>query len=287
MDRDSSLIFESYKKANYELISEQDLKLLTEEEESWWLFAAKVLDPTGVLSYGDLSRASGAYAKDQNAVNFALLLLGIFNALPNFGLLAAGWGGIGWGALKMAAKGAAKKSPQAAVKAAESILNIASRTPGVAKAFEKGVNTLLSKKIVDKGTANMLKDTVLSGKLPGALKSAGGKYATKSGLLKGQQAALGKFSRLPAERAIAGAAKAAYGKFTPTSMLTKGVGVGGKYKALSRATAPLQQGYGVEYPSFLPQKLLPGQADAGGGSTPTGSSSVKQELLDYIRNNRN
>jgi len=287
MDRDSSLIFESYKRSNIELISEQDLSLLTEEEESWWLFASKVLDPTGILSYGDLSRASNAYSKDQNSISFSLLLLAIFNALPNFGLLAAGWGGIGWSALKLAAKGASKKSPQVAVKAAESILSVASRTPGVSRAFSKSVDSLLAKKIIDKNTANSLKNTLLSGRLPGAMKGAGGKYNTRSGLLKGQQAALGKFSRLPADRAISGAARSAYGKFTPASMLTRGIGVGGKYKALSRATAPLQQGYGVEYPPFLPQKLLPGQSNTSGGGSPASGSITKQELLDYIRNNRN
>lgn len=256
MDSNYRLIAEAYINQSrfIDLIGENTI--LTEQEESWWRLAAKVLDPTGILSWGDFGRAYSNYQQDQSAVNFALLLLAVFNALPNFGLLAAGWGGIGWAALKAAAK-AGTKSPKAAVKAAEQILSMASKTPRASAAFNKGVDVLVSKKIVDPKTAKQLKDTILSGKLPGATKASGGKYKTQAGLLKGQQALLGKFSRLPAGRAITGAATQA--------IKTGGIGLGGKWKAFSRAAATFGPfGAGAEYPGWAPQSMGGGMDEAFG-----------------------
>ena len=250
MDIDSKIIFENYSKQN----------LLTEEEESWWQFAIKVLDPTGVTSIGDLIRAHKNYSEDQSAINFALLLLGVFNAFPNFGLLAAGWGGIGWAALKGALKASASRSPQAAVSAANRLLAMASKTPGVSKAFNSGVGTLVSKGVIDPRTANLLTTSMTRGQLFSP--------ATNQAMMK----AAGKGSQ-----AVTGAAVQA--------IKTGGIGIGGKWKALSRASSSFgPSGTGVEYPEWAPKtvfgSLLPGSNEQGASESTRRLAAARERLRE-------
>lgn len=251
MDLDSKIIFENYTNKQ---------TLLTEQEESWWQFAIKVLDPTGITSYGDLSRAYKIYSDDQSAINFALLLLGVFNALPNFGLLAAGWGGIGWAALKGALKASASRSPQAAVSAANRLLSMASKTPGVAKAFNSGVSTLVSKGIIDQRTASLLTTSVTRGQLFSP--------ATNQAMMKA--AGLGG-------RAVTSTAAKA--------IKTGGIGIGGKWKALSRASSSFgPSGTGVEYPDWAPKtlfgKLLPGSDEQGASESARRLAAARERLRE-------
>jgi hypothetical protein len=262
MDLDSKLIFESY--SSRELLTEEERSLLTEEEESWWQFALKVVDPTGVTSYGDLSRAYDNYNKDQSTINFALLLLGVFNALPNFGLLAAGWGGIGWAALKGALKASVSKSPQAAVSAANRLLSMASKTPGITKAFTSGVDNLVTKGVIDQRTASLLTTSMKRGQLFSP--------ATNQAMV----GAAGKGGE-----AVRGAAAQAIAKSWREGGL--GVGLGGKWKALSRASSSFgPSGTGVEYPDWAPKtlfgKLLPGSDEQGASESARRLAAARARL---------
>lgn len=245
MDLDSKLIAEAYSKTTddlLELIKEDTL--LTEQEESWWRFAIKVLDPTGITSYGDLSRAAKNYNDDQSAINFALLLLGVFNVLPNFGLLAAGWGGIGWVALKGALKASVSKSPQAAVAAANRLLSLASKTPGVSKAFDKGVETLVSKGVIDKRASELLTKSVSSGKLV---------VSSRPSVNADMAKAINSGGRTVGGAAIQAIKKDGVGT---TRIPGIGVEIGGKWKAFSRAAATFGPfGTGAEYPGWAPKSV--------------------------------
>lgn len=229
MDRDSKLIFEGYSNKVF---------LTEEEKESWWQFALKVVDPTGILSYGDLADAIEKYKNDQSAINFCLVLVGIFNALPNFGLLAAGWGGLGWGAVKAALKGAVKR-PQELIWATNKALKFAANTPGVSKSFEKGIEILVSKGKMTKDMGDEFIATVRTGKLPFS------DFARQS-MDDALKAAKPMRSTIPSRMGFG----------SGEGFFKNMVGIGGKWKALSRAASSFgPDKSGVEYPGWAPQSI--------------------------------
>jgi len=153
MNRDTHLIFENYEKKN----------IVSEGVGDWMWTAAKVLDPTGVLSYGDLKKATEVMAKDFTTVNIILFFLAVFAALPNFGLLAAGVGGAPWAAAKAMARGAAK-NPKLLAKAGDTVLSLLKHTPGAFKGLEKTTQRLVADKVITSGQAKSLLGMVEKGK---------------------------------------------------------------------------------------------------------------------------
>jgi len=182
MDRDSKLIFENYHK---KVILEADTTQ-ENDDESWmtsWLgippevvFPLKVLDPTGVLSYEDAYKAINNYSERRDVPSFVMMLLSIFCALPNFGLLAAGVGGAGWAAVKSGARAAVKAGPHAAMSFGEKLLAGISKTPGLAPKAVKAVDELVAQGIIkDKMAAAVLKETFKTGSLNGVITGLGKK----------------------------------------------------------------------------------------------------------------
>lgn len=112
--------------------------------ENWLYTIAQVVDPTGVLSYGDLIKATQAAATNPSAVNMILWALAAFAAMPNLGLLAAGVGGVPWAAAKAAAKGAAK-NPKLLEKAGLSVVGLLRKEPG-----KTALNNLVTKMVGEK-----------------------------------------------------------------------------------------------------------------------------------------
>jgi len=273
------LIFESY--SNSQLLTEENNRFLTEnfpyliteeEKESWLRTALKVIDPTGILSYGDLRRAYENYEKDQNVINFTLLLIGIFNALPNLGLLAFGVGGVGWAGVKAALK-VASRNPGLIKSAGEKVLAFASKTPGVKTAFSRAVDRGVAGGIIkSKTVADNLKKAVNTGVLPSTTRQ-----------VRGMKSAAGDVGALGGRLMSSG----------PEAKLLV------KRQAISRLLATFgPSGVGTSYPGWAPQRLLPkdmgekvsGWFDwfAGGKSQITDEDAMlaKQMLLEKIRRNR-
>jgi hypothetical protein len=137
-DKDAHLIFENY----------NNRVLLNEADNDWGSTALEVLDPTGISSWDDLGEAIDEYEKEPGSWNFVKMLFNVYLVIPNFGLLAAGWGGIGWAALRAAIKKAiAEGLTGNTIKIGNKILKIIQDTPLLTKAML----SLLSK-LVEKGT---------------------------------------------------------------------------------------------------------------------------------------
>lgn len=274
MNRDSKNILQLYSQVN--LIEEQSQE--EDSNEAWWYTAAKIIDPTGLLSHDDLRRAIQSYEQDDNAINFILVLVGIFNVIPNVGILAGGVGGVGWLAVKAALKSAAKtatKNPASMVSAGEKFLSWVSKTPGVPKAFEMTINKAYEKGLItNKKTVTNLIDTVRNGKLPSTMLP---NPKTGNMTAKARQAAQ---SSLNAIKGV-GAAKVAP-DFVYKGKLTAGKGA--KFQGLSRAGATLTPGMGTgsEYPSFMPSRVFPKGQDEMAGFSKDNPVDVKFDSLSDI-----
>lgn len=125
---------------------------------------AKILDPTGVLSYADLGRAAMHMGQDFGPGSVTLFILALFAALPNFGVLAGGLGAIPWAAAKAAARGAAK-NPKLLAIAGEKVLLALSKTPGAAVAAEKLLAKLESQGVINATQKTLVSNSVRQGKL--------------------------------------------------------------------------------------------------------------------------
>jgi hypothetical protein len=217
---------------NNQFLTENFPYLITEEEkESWLRTALKVIDPTGVLSYGDLSRAYNNYVQDQNVINFTLLLIGIFNALPNLGLLAFGVGGVGWAGVKASLK-VASRNPGLIKSAGEKMLAFASKTPMVKTAFGRAVDRGVSSGIIkSKTVANNLKKAINTGVLPSNTRQ-----------IRGMTSAAGDVGALGG-RLMSSAVEA---------------GTLAKRQAISRLLGTFgPSGVGSTYPGWAPKSVLP------------------------------
>lgn len=166
MDRDSALIFENYLNSRKNIISEADEK---QEKEHWLWSVAKVLDPTGISSYPDVISSAAKFSKDPNYFYLAQLILNIFLALPNFGLLAFGVGGIGWAGLKAAAKTAAKAGPDAIGPVAKKVMEAISKNSTVKRGFEKTLDSLVSNGTLKAKNKRMIMDAIEKGEIKDAL----------------------------------------------------------------------------------------------------------------------
>ena len=269
------LIFESYAKS--QLLTEENDRFLTEnfpyliteeEKESWLWTAAKVIDPTGILSWGDLGRAYENYEKDQNVINFTLLLIGIFNAMPNLGLLAFGVGGVGWAGVKAALK-VASRNPGLIKSAGEKVLAFASKTPGVKSAFSSAVDRGVKSGVIkSRAVADNLKKAVQTGVLPSATRKTKGMSAAADAV-----GVAGRKIGVP----LAGNTIA-------------------KRQALSRLLATFgPSGVGSTYPGWAPKSILPQDWNeklgnwfnwlTGGGGSITSEDAMlaKEMLLEKIR----
>ena len=158
-DRDSQLIFESYKNR---VFLEADGKKWEDDSSAWFWF--KILDPTGISSYPDLYDAIVELKKRPEDVGpWAMLILNIFLALPNFGLLALGVGGIGWAGLKGLAKAAVKAGDKEALKVAEKVLQIAKNDARIERLMLQFGETLAKKGLADKSTVDLYMNIVKTG----------------------------------------------------------------------------------------------------------------------------
>ena len=164
-DKDSKLIFENYLTSKSDVVLEADEKEKSglEQTKDWLIYIGKVLDPTGISSYPDLVRAAIAYNSDKSIENFGLLVLNGFAALPNLGLLAAGVGGIGWAALKAAAKTAIKSGGADAAPIATKVLKTIQSSKELQYAFDKIINSLLKNGALDKSGANSIRAAIKQG----------------------------------------------------------------------------------------------------------------------------
>jgi hypothetical protein len=294
MHYEDKLIFEAYtgksllNEETNRFLEENFPNLITEEEKEGWLWtAAKVLDPTGLLSWGDLGRAYDNYVEDQNLINFGLLLIGIFNVLPNFGLLAAGVGGVGWAGLKGTLK-AASKNPSLIAKAMEKFFGFLRAVPGVKSTLIKGIEKAASSGVIKSPkVAEQLIETVRTGVLPAALTATSKKAGT---LTRAAERAQG-----------AGLRGLDAAKDTLTQIGPRAGDRFLKQGASRFLTTFGPAGLGTTYPGFLPKSILPremenkvsaGAADlfgTGGDEAAiaaTGGSQLKNDLLNYIRQNR-
>ena len=269
MTSDSHLIFESYK---------QQIVV----REGWKYTVAQILDPTGALSYPDLIKATVTAAQSPTTVNLALWALAVYSALPNLGVLAAGWGAIPWLAAKGAAKGVAK-NPKLLAKAGNAVTNILRKQPA-----RKAVDNLLSR-MTQEGVISAPQSKALAG----ILDKGGNFRLTKAdvGLLKKGEKGAGQFVKTLPEL---GAGLKGYGKLAGRELLKQatfqkgtrgrtvaralqGLGAGaiggipGKLQDTSTTTTP------SPFPELTPQQQAQQQAEIDqqtGGALPQSSSSV-------------
>ena len=146
----------------YDAVVSEDFAKDFGKEAAWT--AAKILDPTGVLSWADLARAAMHMGQDFGPGSVTLFILALFAALPNFGVLAGGVGAIPWAAAKAAARGAAK-NPKLLAKAGEKVLLALSKTPGAPAAAEKLLAKLESQGVINATQKTLVSNSVKQGKL--------------------------------------------------------------------------------------------------------------------------
>lgn len=165
MDYDSKLIFEKYK---------TNAVYLTEEEESgsnladFASFVGHVLDPTGISSYDEVGEAAAAFEEKGDVLSLGILLLSVYSALPNFGLLAFGYGGIGWAAAKAAARAAIKEAatnPQGVITLTNKVLSSLSKMPGARSGIERMLTKLVESGKITQSTADDILDVTMKGSI--------------------------------------------------------------------------------------------------------------------------
>jgi hypothetical protein len=133
-----------------------------ENAKSAMWFVAQVIDPTGVLSYGDLIKQAQKWNNDPSYINTILLGICIYCALPNFGLAAAVAGGITWSAikagLKAAVTAAAKKgSYDALLSEFNMVVKQVQTSANAVKFVTKTLDMLLKRGAIDKAGYDNLK----------------------------------------------------------------------------------------------------------------------------------
>jgi hypothetical protein len=147
MNKDSKLIFEKYQTSQDLVVNEawyDDVR-----DWNWNALAevGKVLDPTGLSSIPDLIRSVQDWGSSEdnmyNPGKMAMIIVNAYCCIPNLGLLAGGVGGIGWAALKGAAKKAAT-DPQAAVTISEKILKFLTQTPVIKTTVGSAIDKVLT-----------------------------------------------------------------------------------------------------------------------------------------------
>ena len=163
MDKDSKLIFESYNRINEQVYENEDLfspETYKNTIISWNV--AQFLDPTGVLSYPDAIAAISKFIEKPSWVAFLLVILAIFQALPNFGIGAGPAAAIAWGVAKKQLKDLAVEAstnPKALIEATNIALNYLMRhQERVIEAIEK-INVL------PKAVKDELKYIIMVGKV--------------------------------------------------------------------------------------------------------------------------
>lgn len=164
-DKDSKLIFENYIKSKNDIFEEADDSNKSGVEKAWeWVkFVGKVLDPTGITSYPDVISSVKKYSEDQSVENLTFLVLNVFTALPNLGLLAAGVGGVGWAALKAAAKTAIKTGGKEAAPIATKILQLIKNSKELQYAFDKILDSLTKNEVITKTGSDIIKIAIREG----------------------------------------------------------------------------------------------------------------------------
>jgi hypothetical protein len=240
MDNDSGLIFESYISSKNNLLLEQDKnKSGAEQVKDWLVFVGKVLDPTGISNYWDLKESIQNYIADQSAENLIYVVLNLYAALPNLGLLAAGVGGIPWIALKAAAKGAIKSGRvKDAAPIANQILSYIKKSKELQYGFEKILDILVKNKTITSKDASTIRTAVQQGGIKTKIMG------------RGVETAAGKVSGKEARQAT----KEYLSKYSPLNKRfipkTPKIEIP---QLLVRAGKDMEN---VEYPNVLPQRLF-------------------------------
>lgn len=188
MDKDSKLIFESYLSSKNDVVLEADEK----EKEHWLMAVGKVLDPTGLSSWPDVIASGKKLNDDFNLLTLGELLLNVFLALPNFGLLAAGVGGVGWAGLKAAAKAAARGGAKEIGPVSAKILEMISKNNTVKRGFEKAFDSLVEKKVLDPRNKAQIMKAIESGSIRDALHGKSIEKGLESISKSGEKLGIGK-----------------------------------------------------------------------------------------------
>jgi hypothetical protein len=189
MDKDSKLIFENYltSKNNVVLVEASE-----EEKEHWLVSVGKVLDPTGISSWPDVIASGKKLNDDFNLLTLGELLLNVFLALPNFGLLAAGVGGVGWAGLKAAAKAAARGGAKDIGPVSAKILEMISKNNTVKRGFEKAFDSLVQKNVLDPKNKAQIMKAIESGSIRDALHGKSIEKGIESISKSGEKLGIGK-----------------------------------------------------------------------------------------------
>jgi hypothetical protein len=166
MNRDSKLIFENYSKQV--IISEA----WNDNFDDWnWKAIAeigKVLDPTGISSWKDAETALSEWNADRkNPTKLAIAVLNVYCAIPNLGILAAGWGGLGWAALRGAAKKAGS-DPKLAIETAGAILKYIKYIPKLNSTMSSIFDRMVKKGIMDEAAKDEIMHVLTKGVIDNA-----------------------------------------------------------------------------------------------------------------------
>ena len=186
------------------------------------------------------------YENDQSLDNFILILLNGFSALPNLGLLAYGVGGIGWAALKAAAKAAVKSGGKdaAAAPIANKILKLIKDHDSLKYGFNKIIDSLQKNGNLSEKGAKSIKSAIEKGSID----------SWASG--KGVEKALSSISK----KEFKGATKETLKEELPYRIgKISARGKGGLAQLLARAT-DTEDISSLKYPEFLPTKVLSKEA---------------------------
>jgi hypothetical protein len=147
MNKDSKLIFEKYQTSQTLVVNEAWYNDVRDWNWNALAEVGKVLDPTGLSSIPDLIRSVQDWGSSEdnmyNPGKMAMIIVNAYCCIPNLGLLAGGVGGIGWAALKGAAKKAAT-NPRAAVTISEKILKFLTQTPVIKTTVGSAINKVLT-----------------------------------------------------------------------------------------------------------------------------------------------
>ena len=172
MNKDSKLIFEKYQTSQVLVVNEAWYDNVRDWDWNALAEVGKVLDPTGLSSIPDLIRSVQDWGASEdnmyNPMKMGMIIINAYCCIPNLGLLAGGVGGIGWAALKGAAKKAAS-NPQAAVTISEKILKFLTQTPvlktTVSSAIDKVLTGLKKSGKIDKTAKDAIMHVFTTGKL--------------------------------------------------------------------------------------------------------------------------
>lgn len=162
MDKDSQLIFETYLNSKNDILFEGEK---WEDKSSAWAWL-KILDPTGLSAWPDVLKSIKNVSKNsEDVLPWVNLILNIFLALPNFGILAFGIGAGWWAVMRAAAKAALQGTGRSqGIDLANKILKKAAGFKFFQAALIKIANQL-KKEGVSKNIIDNLIDSIKKGKL--------------------------------------------------------------------------------------------------------------------------